>query len=486
MKTALDAPRILGIIDLTPATLLSANAPDDERLSNLHPQAEARRLVPDTPQGSTEDRLTLLTEQCAELLRRWSVISERHARAVGRFEGHLGELSTVGSRLQDDAAQRIRNLEGLVRQEWQDLRQLQEEPVRQLHEHASNLTQVCIATADAAQQYFDRAEGRLAAIEQELHDRMTDVTRELQTVVSELRAQGAAPLAPGAVPIPAAALLPAAAGGWPLEGVTRLHHQLRQTDAPAALRSADLRAQPPSSGPAGALPEVTVVTERLDTLERSLGTRDARIREAEHQTERATRAWRAAVAVLTLLVIAGGTLSWRLKRAVDEATAHLDSAQRDAQRASDRATREVAASRDESARAMREVMARAAQAQAVSDVLAAPDLVRFTLSGRDTLTGAAAQLHFSRTRGIVFSGSRLAPAPANQTYQLWLLTRAEAVEAARFIPDAAGAATVAVAPPRVARAVVGAMVTLEPGPGSRTPTGPAVMARAGADTTTSQ
>jgi hypothetical protein len=77
---------------------------------------------------------------------------------VTRFEAHLTEWNDAGTRLQQDATQRIEHLEKLIQQEWSELKQIHEDPVRQLSEHATSLTQVCIATANAAQQGFERSE----------------------------------------------------------------------------------------------------------------------------------------------------------------------------------------------------------------------------------------------------------------------------------------------------------------------------------------
>ena len=111
-----------------------------------------------------------------------------------------------------------------------------------------------------------------------------------------------------------------------------------------------------------------------------------------------------------------------------------------------------------------------------------PDLARYNLTGRAALTGASAQVHWSRSRGVVFSGSDMAMPPADTTYQLWLLVRGGAVSAATFVPDQSGAATVAALPPDGDRpgsgAVFGAIVTLEPRSGSATPSGVALLARA--------
>jgi hypothetical protein len=445
---------------------VSSSVPDfEQRLSNLQAQMDRLRPTPGGEYSPAEQQLAQLTDQCAEIVRRWSVTSERHARAVSRFETHLTEWNEAGARLQEDASQRIKEMEKVIQQEWGELRDLQDGPVRQLHEHATSLTQVCIATATAAQQNFERSEARLAAIENEFNRRMTELTREIQAVVAELRALHQAP----------AGQLAAAASAWPLEGVTRLHNQLRQSDATAP--AIDTPATALQRPVAGVLPEASAFSDRLDSLERVLDERDTRIREAALQNERVTRTWRTAVAVLALVVVAAGLFAWELRSDARTAAARADDAKREAKAATDTAAREVAATRDAAAAAIKSALESATRAQIVGDILAAPDHIRYSLVGGDSLKGASAQVHWSRSHGVAFSGLRMPAPPASATYQVWLLTRGRPVAAMPFTPDATGAATIAVPPPVVPRAVIGAMVTLEPRTGTQTPSGSAVLAR---------
>jgi len=126
---------------------------------------------------------------------------------------------------------------------------------------------------------------------------------------------------------------------------------------------------------------------------------------------------------------------------------------------------------------LREKLLECVRAQMISDVLAAPDLIRFPLVGRDSLESATGQVLWSRSRGIfVFSASGL-PAPAHDsTYQVWLLTRTGAVSVATFDPDSGGRATVT-ATPKVPP-LVGAMVTMERKGGNDTPSGEPLLTRA--------
>src|SRR4029077_3413596 len=118
----------------------------------------------------------------------------------------------------------------------------------------------------------------------------------------------------------------------------------------------------------------------------------------------------------------------------------------------------------------------ATKAQLTSDVLAAPDLVRFNLTGGEGPTRVSAQLLWSRSRGMVFSGSRLPAAPAGSTYQIWLLTAGAPVNGGTFTPhDSARAPTATAPPPDVPRPLTGVRVTLESTPGAPEPSGTIVL-----------
>ena len=455
------------LVSFADGARVNSSVPDlEQRLTNLQMQMDRLRHVPASDPEPAEQRLAALTDECAEIVKAWAQTSERHARAVTRFEAHLAEWNDAGTRLQQDASQRIQELEKVIQHEWHELRQIHDEPVRQLHEHATSLTQVCIATADAAQQGFERSEARLAAIEGEVNRRLSELTRELQAVVVELRANQLSQIPQ----------LAGVASAWPLDGVTRLHNQLRQAD-PLPSTSLDVMpvVTPEQRTIAGMLPEAAaLLSNRVDSLERSLAERDTHLRAAAG-TARVSRTWRAALAAAfaTLIVLAVG-VAWQLQSKI-RVTA--DQAKRDAQIATDTATRQLETYRQQASRQLEEFQARAVKAQTMADILTAPDLAQYNLTGRDTLDGATAQVRWSRSRGFVFSGSLIPAPPPKTRYQLWLLTRGGAISAGTFAPDANGATTVSSQPLPIARPVIGAMVTLEPITGSATPTGDLVMAR---------
>jgi len=423
-----------------------------QRVSSLQEQIEHLRRT--TDRRPLEERLVTLTEFGAAILKRWAVTADRHAAAVSQFEAHLRALGDTGAQLQEDASQRLQQLETIIQQEWDSLRLIHEVPVKQLVEQAASLTEVCIATANSAQHGFDRAEARLAALESEFHRSTSELTREVQNAVAELRSlsQNKARQLPGETP------------AWPLEDVTRLHSQLRDTQGvhvteprvlPAAAEPQPAVAEPPSTATtAAASPFSRVVA--VDPLN--------------------TRRLALIAGAVLLLIIAGG-FAWRLESQVRASAEQLNETQRQLRVTTETAARQINETQVQANRAITAAQELTTRAQMISDVLAAPDLIRFPLVGRDSLESATGQVLWSRSRGIfVFSASGL-PAPAHDsTYQVWLLTRTGAVSVATFDPDSGGRATVT-ATPKVPP-LVGAMVTMERKGGNDTPSGEPLLTRA--------
>jgi hypothetical protein len=134
--------------------------------------------------------------------------------------------------------------------------------------------------------------------------------------------------------------------------------------------------------------------------------------------------------------------------------------------------------RAEAARQIAEARGAALKAQMMSDVLAAPDLIRFNLGGGSQAGRGSAQVLLSRSRGVVFSGSGLTAVAPDSTYQVWLWTAARPVSVGTFVPDASGRATLSLETVPALPRVLGAGVTIEKAPGSDVPAGPAVLTRA--------
>ena len=425
----------------------------EQRVSSLQEQIELLRRT--TDRRPLEERLVTLTEFGAAILKRWAVTADRHAAAVSQFEAHLRALGDTGAQLQEDASLRLHQLESIIQQEWDSLRLIHEAPVKQLVEQAASLTEVCIATANAAQHGYDRAEARLAALESEFHRSTSELTREVQNAVAELRSlsQNRARQLPGEAP------------AWPLEDVTRLHSQLRDTQGvhvtepralPGVVESHAPAVEPSNPAPpTGTSPFASGVAADPPRTRRRL----------------------AVIAGAALLLIIAGAFAWRLESQVRASAEQLNETQRQLRVTTETAARQINETQVQANRAISAAQELTARAQMISDVLAAPDLIRFPLIGRDSLEAASGQVLWSRSRGIfVFSASGL-PAPAqNSTYQVWLLTRTGAVSVATFDPDSGGRATVT-ATPKVPP-LVGAMVTMERKGGNDTPSGEPWLTRA--------
>ena len=396
-------------------------------------------------------------------------MSERHAQVVGELESRLAGWNEIETRLQHDVTARFQGLERLIEHEWASLRRLHEEPTRQLREHAESLTEICVSTAGSAQTGLERAEARLATLEKDLHRKMDDLSRDLQAVLAELRQQGPANLR-------------SPAGAWSLDEVARLHQELRDGVAngqsrPAARGGSALEGSPslalrvaspvvqPDAGGSGA-----TLVEPPDA-DRGAGERAT--------GGRSVLKWYAAVAVLVTAVGIASGLAWSFYGRARLAAEHAFEARQRAELIATTANERIdAAGRDAAAQV---ALAReaAARAQMTGDILTSPDLVRFNLLGGDIAARASAQLLWSRSRGLVFSSSRMPPLPPDAVYHIWLLTAGDAVSAGTVMPDASGRATLATdSPPDVPRPIVGVRVTLESAPGSAMPSGATVLSRA--------
>lgn len=372
---------------------------------------------------------------------------------LSRFEAQLDRFSlalhqwqqnqeTVQPASTQNVDQRIRTLEETLDRETHVLRQMHEEPLKQLQAQAASLKEVCLAATNSVTG-LDQAESRLVALQNDVHLQLSDLSRTVQALVAELRVGTSTSIAPQS---------PTAA--WPLDRVVHLHDELR--------RAANGRDAGPSTAGHVRLIEHAVPAERGESLPTIAVGR---------------RSWyiAGAAAVAAGLLIFG--LVRRIETRLDDASSRAAAAERQAEAATERANQEMTDARQEANRQIAEARESAQRAETVSAILAAPDLVRINLTG-GAVERSFAQLLWSRMRGLVLSASRLPPAPPQMTYQLWLLTTAAPVSAGLFVPDANGRATVVVdVPPRVAGPVVGAQVTVEPSAGSQAPSNRLLLSR---------
>ena len=431
-------------------------------LQQWHQSPEHAHLV--------EDRLSQLLERCSETLNRVTAIDDHHSKVVEKLESRLNDWSFVESRLEKDSDQRIRQFEQIIEHEWEALKKLHEEPAKQLREQAANLGETCVAAANLALRGFERSEARFVALEADLQERMAQLSREVQ-VRGHRAAGGTTPRA-----LPAADVSP-----FPLESVMRIHDELRRFDETVGTLPAQL---PPEGETAGAFPPslqaaLPAASQSSDGNELPDAAESENHAPGRIRLDGLSNAWRAAIVAGAVFLLGGSFLLFRLQRQMNEASARVTAAERQAESATQLANQRIAETQQDADRRLAAARDTAQQAQIVSGVLAAPDLTRLNLAGAAAAPRAFAQVLWSRSRGLVFSASRLPALAQGTTYQLWLLTADGPVNAGVFTVDSEGRATLATEkPPNVPRPVVAAAVTVEPAGGRPMPTGTTVLRRA--------
>jgi hypothetical protein len=220
----------------------------------------------------------------------------------------------------------------------------------------------------------------------------------------------------------------------------------------------------------------------MDSLEREVTSTNQEIRDSVTKTEQLRRGWRLwfgiGAVVVALVALVGLQVMSTVTARLNDAQVRVAAAEQQARTVSDAATKEIASTRAEADRQIADARATALRAQIVSNVLAAPDLVRFNL-GSPAATGRAfAQVLWSRSRGMVVSASRLPPPPERSAYQVWLLSEGAPMSVGTLTPDEGGLATLSLDTlPKLPPAVTGIIVTAEPAAGSATPSGSLVLTR---------
>lgn len=425
----------------------------EQRLSNLQSQVERLWRKAEASVPPVEQRLAAMADQYAEYLKRWAATVERHTHAVAQLEAYAAEWKDASTRVRQETADRLHELEGTIEREWETLRRMQEEPIRELREQAENLTQASMAMASASRHGLDRTEARFASFETEVHLRLTELTRELQTAIAEMKARLDRHPATRAD------------AQWSLDDVTRLHGQLRDGTRPDG--------EFPHTIDHASVPgrELTAGASEGAAEPQPFRAAEAQRPSRQHDTIHTGR-WRAAMAVIALTVLIATVFAWRMQSQINAAAERARVAERkadvavtDAARQAEEARR-LAALQTDAAREM------AFRTQRIGDVLAAPDLIRYNLRGGN---GASGQALFSRSRGFVVSGSNLPAPPPNGAHSVWLLTRVAPVKAGSFVPAADGSITLAQETPAVPRAVVGVMITAEASDAVESPSGAPIL-----------
>jgi hypothetical protein len=399
---------------------------------------------------------------------------------LSRFEAQLDRFSLVLHQWQEsqdrppaadahDLDGRIRMIEQTLDREALAMRQLHEEPLRQLQEQAASLRDLC-ATASISVNGLGEAEARLMALQANVQLALSDLSRSVEALVTNLQ-----------VGAPSAVSVPSSAAPWPLDRVVHLHDELRRSENGGEAGSpGELPRREPGKG--SLLGISGPGSETKPALANSVRVIDSAAGVEPGNPAAAESLWRqhkplfVAGGVIAAVLLVVGLAGW-IESRLNAAATRVAAAEREVAKTTELASREAAAARRDADRQITEARQLAQRAETVGSILTAPDLVRLNLTAAGS-DRSSAQVLWSRTRGLVLSGSRLPAAPPEATYQLWLVTGAEPVSAGLFVPDATGKASLVVdVPPRVVGPVVGASVTVEPRGGRLAPSGPTLLAR---------
>jgi hypothetical protein len=416
--------------------------------------------------GSLEpatQQLARLAERCNEILSRWQEADALHSHVVNEAEMRLTDWGAIENRLEQDYAKRLKQLEEAIGHEWQALRRIHEEPVKQLRQEAAALSEVAVSAANLALQGFERAEARLEAFEAGLQTQLGRLSEDVHAALAEHRRALAAP-----------ALAEANVTPFPLEGVMRIHDDLRSGAPDAAPETQGSLAMVPRELP----DDAARLSARVESLER-----EVTIERQEHDTatraEKLGRTWRVAIGALGLAILGAAAVAAvitqrNMDARLNEAAARVTAAERQAAAAN----QQIAATRADAERQIAQARQTAVEAGIVGNVLAAPDLIRFNLVGTERASRAYAQVLWSRSRGLVLSASALPALADGTTYQIWLLSESGAASVGTVTPDASGRASLAVEnPANLPRAVNGVSVTIESGGPQSTPSSALVLVR---------
>ena len=142
--------------------------------------------------GSLEpatQQLARLAERCNEILSRWADADALHSQVVNEAEMRLTDWGAIENRLEQDYAKRLRQFEEAIGNEWQALRRIHEEPVKQLRQEAAALSEVTVSAANLALQGFERTEARLDAFEINLQAQLSRLSETVQTALAIIGAR---------------------------------------------------------------------------------------------------------------------------------------------------------------------------------------------------------------------------------------------------------------------------------------------------------
>jgi hypothetical protein len=355
------------------------------------------------------------------------------------MESRLSEWQTIESRLRQESLERMKAFEQTIAREWRELREVHEEPLKQLRDQAAALGETSVAAANLALRGYERAEARLASLEADLRGQLSQLSREVHATLAEIRHERGL----GGRPTPAP---------FQLDSVMKLHSELR--DAPSAgPELANVPAQKSATAPPKPaavptvpavepvrVPEIPAPTEPAETSAAAAFAAREPFSTLKSSAPASTgsvvrivyprRAWRVIPVAIAVAVIAAGIFGFvRLQRG----TAIGDSPAQAAAQAS-----AGTSAQGTSSTASRDALDPANGAALAADVITSPDVIRFAMTGVGGGRGASGQVLWSRSKGIVLTASSLPAPEAGSAYRFWLLSDTHAVPVGRLQPDETG------------------------------------------------
>ena len=172
-----------------------------------------------------------------------------------------------------------------------------------------------------------------------------------------------------------------------------------------------------------------------------------------------------AVLALTLLGLLG-LASYFYFRLADR----MSAVERAAYEAQERTRSETASLLRDARKLSAETQAELRANERMVNVLAAADVQRFPLFGRQAAPAAAGQALWSRSRGLVLDAARVPQPSSGEVHQVWLVTTRGAISLGFVVPDSHGRVSATFdTPPDLPGNVVDVLVTVEPAGGSAAP-----------------
>lgn len=394
-------------------------------------QAAIRELA------GAQEHLNQLADKIDMVLGRWTRLEEHHARALADLQHSAARVQLLERRLQQYIEKAPHD--GFIRPPGE----------------AGDVPGTMKTVVDA----FERVEARLAAREAEVGRWMLEAQSDLQSATMLLK--GKTSFAPDVKDTDP---------GHPPAAIDAQPEPEEESHSPGPMFRPDPSATGERRRQPGGTPDLSNINgvDRIESVDNADGAADA--------NRRVSWAWLAVPALIAGAIAVAYSL--QLRGRTLEADTRARSAEQQLSAAQVQAKHQLEDVRAASEREVMRARESAAKANAIADVLASPDLIRFDLTGTPLAPRARGQGLWSRSRGLVFTASRLPTLPEGSVYQLWLVTNAGPVNVGTVTPDSAGRVTfVADELPNIAARVIGVMLTAETQGEHQAPEGAAYLVR---------